>query len=40
MLNLFYQTNPNIPNSIPEKYRTNELKHKAGGVADLSLIHI
>lgn len=34
MLNLFYQTHPDIPNSIPEKYRTNELKHKAGGVAD------
>lgn len=34
MLNLFYQTSPEIPNSIPEKYRTLEDKHKAGGVAD------
>ena len=34
MLKLFYQTNPDIPNSIPEKYRTLEDKHKAGGVSD------
>ena len=34
MLNLFYQTHPEIPNSIPEKYRSQSVKHKAGGVAD------
>ena len=31
MLNLFYQTHPDIPNSIPEKYRTIEDKQNNQG---------